>query len=96
MIFDADIVLIPRAASVEVALAGTHPGSSPDAEAEKAAVLAIREGVLAVLGPRGLGARVRVTNLLVHPIDFVARKFRDYTIRYLERALAVVKQTTEG
>lgn len=96
MIFDAEIVLIPRAASVKVELAGTHSGSSPDAEAEGAAVLAIRDGVLAVLGPRGLGARVRVTDLLIHPIDFVATKFRDYTIRYLESALTVAAHTAEG
>jgi hypothetical protein len=87
VVFDAEILLVSDDPTVDVELVSAEPNSYADPELEKVALRCIREGILAVLGARGLGAIAHISSLWINPIDFVDRKFKEYTIRYLEKAL---------
>ena len=94
VIFDAHLRLIPGRPGTEIILAPV--ASTPDASAqlqadEKQALSYICGGAEAVLGPLGLGAYITVSNLQIHPIDFVANRFQIYTERELRKALASYK-----
>jgi hypothetical protein len=90
VIFDAEILLVSGDPTIDVELVSAEPNSYADPELEKVVLQSIQEGVLAVLEPRGLGAIVHISALWVHPIDFVAQKYKTYTSRYLEKALGGV------
>ncbi len=47
----------------------------------------ISEGIRSVLAPRGYGAAVQVSHLMIVPTDFQEKMFEVYTIQYLEKAL---------
>ena len=94
VIFDAHLRLSSSNSGIEIILAPDV--SQPDAPAqlqddEKQALHYIRSGAEAVLGPLGLGAHITVSNLQIHPVDFVASRFQVYTERELGKVLASYK-----
>ena len=70
VVFDAEIELRQDSTNVDIVNVEWKP---KDAEPRllETAVARIREGVAAVLQPKGLGANVRLSNLFIHPVDFV-------------------------
>ena len=88
-IFDALVTLRPSGATdVDVVVTGVEP---PDSAADliESAAESIRSGALEVLQlqPRGIAASIRVTRLVVNPIDFKGTRFRLYTAREIRRLL---------
>jgi len=90
VVFDADVLLLPHDATIAVTLTGVHPAYDRDPEGEQLALDCIRDGIMAVLATRNVGALVEVSNLVIHPVDFRPSYFRRYTVRHLEAALADV------
>ena len=84
-IFDA-LVTLRATGATDVTVAGAEP---PDSAMESIASAAawIRSGALEVLQPAGLAASIRVTRLVVHPVDFKETRFRLYTAREIRRLL---------
>jgi hypothetical protein len=84
-IYDADIDLVPGEVRVEVA--GVDPADA-DMDAVASAREAIRAGAAKALGPRGLGALIRVRRVVIHPVDFKPRRFERHTADAVQRLLA--------
>lgn len=83
-IFDAEVEFV--LSGIEIQLLSVHPhDASPDEVAM--ATEAIRQGAEQVLSPLGRGAIIRVTRIVIHPIDFKPRKFMQYTAEQLKRLL---------
>lgn len=84
-IFDALVTLRPSG-PIDVVVTGVEPPES-DVELIASAAESIRSGALEVLQPKGIAASIRVTRLLVHPVDFKETRFRLYTAREIRRLL---------
>jgi hypothetical protein len=84
VIFDASMDLIQGQDEVEILSVSVRAGD--DSLAERAAN-SIKRGILAVLRPLGLGATVRISSLVLHPVDFSEKKFERFTAEYLTRAI---------
>src|SRR5687768_15504966 len=86
VIYEADLELLrePRTV-VEVLM--VEPSDS-DPELIEMARLAILQGAEHVLVPRGHGATIRVSRLVINPIDFKPYRFMAFTAEELERLLA--------
>lgn len=87
VIFDAEVEIIPDTTTVDIQFLGSYPNGDDEAEV-MLALENIREGVVAVLEPQGLGAFVVVSRLLINIIDFQPRQYQRYTMEYLTEALA--------
>ena len=83
-IYEAEVDLIPGGSGVEVQ--GIRPDDGAPGAAELAAS-AIRRGAERALRPHGLGAVIRVTRVVLHPVDFKPSKFEQYTAQELGRLL---------
>lgn len=89
-VYDAEVELITGESSIEVEHIQVVSSMPMEADPEdlEAACRAILQGVTEVLAPRGLGAHLKVTRLLLHPVDFRAEQFRIQTVRALSQLLA--------
>lgn len=90
--FDADVELLPNSTTVTVELISLY--SDPWHEVcdisrmhAQDAVDSIQEGIEEALRPRGIGAFVLVSNLVMHATHFRPRKHKPYAREYLEAAL---------
>jgi hypothetical protein len=83
-IYEAEIEIVPGGVQVEIL--GVYPEDAFP-EGVDAARDAIRRGAERVLQPRGLGAIIRVQRVVIHPVDFKAKKFEQYTVEELTRLL---------
>jgi hypothetical protein len=88
-IYEAEVELVPGEVRVEVA--GVYPCDA-DPEAIASAADAIRLGAQRVLQPRGLGAIIRVSHLVVHPIDFKPGRFERHTAEELGRLVEAASE----
>lgn len=83
-IYDAEVELVPGSASVQV-LGAEPPYALPGHYQQ--ATEAIRKGAEQVLGPSGMGAVIRITRLVLHPVDFKPREFERCTAEELRRLM---------
>lgn len=81
-IYDADIELVSGQPGVQVL--GSEPRDALPGLYQEAAE-SIRRGAEHVLRPLGLGAVIRISRLVLHPVDFKPRKFEQYTAEALRR-----------
>jgi len=88
-VYDAEIELTESGFDVEILEVEVLCPSpmDPDPDDLAAARSAILLGAQDVLAPRGLGAKIRVTRLLLHPVDFRADKFRHHTAEELAKLI---------
>ena len=84
--YRADIE-ITESNDIVVVIESTCPYGDPSVDDIAAAKDAIHEGCLDVLGPREVGAQVRVHDLTIHPVDFKPHEFARWTARNLYRHL---------
>jgi hypothetical protein len=85
-IFDAEVEPTNDAV-IEVSIESVNPSDS-DPDLIEAARKAIQEGAVQVLEPRGQGAFIKVTRLVIHIIDFKESAFTRYTVRELEKLIS--------
>jgi hypothetical protein len=83
-IYEADMELIPE--NVEVSVLGATPAHVEFGDYE-AAIEAIRKGAERVLQPLQLGAMIRIRRIVLHPVDFKARKFELCTAEEVRRLM---------
>jgi hypothetical protein len=81
-IYDAEVEFVPGGSDVRVV--GVQQKDALPGAVE-AATGAIRLGAEQVLRPLGLGAIIHVGRIVLHPVDFTARKFEQYTAEELRR-----------
>lgn len=98
VIFDAQIELIPAASRVEIELLSIQ--SNDDFlltdDGVVSAVEYIRQGIEEVLQPRGLGAYVLVSDLVIALSDFHPRRHKRYTSQNLEAVLGDWQKVDAG
>jgi hypothetical protein len=84
-IYEAELTLLDG--SVQVEIVAVDP---PDADsiAVEAARDAIQRGAAAALQPYNKGAIIRVEHIVIHPVDFWARRFEQYTVEAVRQLLA--------
>ena len=87
VIYNAMVELNDQAGSIEFTEVGIDPADHPDAETINITLEHIKTGMNSVLEPRGLGARVRIHGLLIHPIDWRPERYEQHTRETLERTL---------
>ena len=92
-VYEAEVELVPGEVRVEVA--GIYPRNA-DPESVALAAEAIRSGAERVLRPRGLGAIIRVSRLVVHPIDFKPGRFERHTAEELGRLVEAAGAADPG
>lgn len=92
-IYEAEVELTHGDVRVEVT--GVSPRDA-EPEAVARAAQAIRAGAETVLRPRGLGAIIRVSRLVVHPIDFKPREFERHTAEELGSLVEVARDNEPG
>jgi hypothetical protein len=86
--YDAEIELIVGGTVVELELLSLLPGYlDPSVDEIRSALENIRTGIESVILPQGLGAYAVVSNLCIHPVDFIPRMFARYTQEKLREAL---------
>ncbi len=83
VIYDAEIQLTSEGVQVEIL---NPPEDAYPGEVD-AAREAIQRGPEKVLQPRGQGAIIRVSGVVIHPVDFKSWAFERYTAEALERLL---------
>lgn len=84
VMYQADLALCDGGVSVDVrATAGD--GVNPETVAQ--AVQAIQQGAETVLAVRGLGAHIRIENLVIHPTDFKPDRYRQFTAEAVAQLL---------
>jgi hypothetical protein len=87
VIYNASVELNDRSGQIEIIEVGFFDAEIPDADMVQKTLEAIKTGMQNVLEPRGLGARVRINGLMVHPIDWQPKYFEQYTRETLEQTL---------
>jgi hypothetical protein len=84
--YNASVELIPNSSDVDIAVESYLPESA-DPKLVDLAAASIRAGILKVLAPERLGARVCLDRLVIHPVDFRPRMFELHTAEHFSRAL---------
>ena len=84
-VFEA-VVQLDRSANIHVTVASVEPPGTTAALVE-AARNAIQAGAADALSPRGYGASIDVTRLVIHEIDFKAFRFKACTTQELRRQM---------
>lgn len=72
---------------VDVSVVSVIPEDASEELADQA-VIAVKAGFEQVLIPRGLGAEVKLHELLIHDVDFNAGKFQEVTARVIQQHLS--------
>ena len=86
--YEATIELRTDNPRIEVHILATDPPEEHDDEAVvQLAENAIRRGAEHALSPRGLGAKIRVSNIVIHPVDYKPRMYEFFTAFALEELL---------
>ena len=87
--YDAELELSAGSTSVEVELLSFYGGfPEPSADDTRSALDYIRRAMEAVVLSLGLGGYAGVSNLCIHPVDFVPRMFEQYTKQELQSVIA--------
>jgi hypothetical protein len=90
-IYDAEVEI----GGTGVRVIGTEPsGTVPGSYQE--ATEAIRRGAEQVLGPLGVGAIIRISRIILHPVDFNPRKFEMYTAEQLKSLMDLTEAPDEN
>jgi hypothetical protein len=87
VIYNAKVELNDQPGSINFTEVGLDDRDIPDARTVNITLEHIKLGMNSVLEPRGLGAQVRIDNLLIHPIDWRPERFEQHTRETLEKTL---------
>jgi hypothetical protein len=80
-IYDADLEFTVNRGDIQVIL---PPGQEAAVDVQEAAE-AIKKGAETALTPRGVGAIIKLSRVVIHMVDFKPRKFEQYTTEELDR-----------
>lgn len=86
--YEAAVEVTPGDMRVDVEVLSTYPQDA-DAELVQRAKDSIRRGAETVLHPRGEGASIRLSRLVIHPVDFKPSRFEQFTAEEFRRILDV-------
>ena len=87
VIFNATLEITDEPGVVDLLGVELDPRGEQDLDMQAQAVTRICAGIQTVLEPHGCGAQVRITGLLMHPVDFHPKYFETYTKQVLEAEL---------
>jgi hypothetical protein len=87
VIYNASVELTQYPGEIQIIKVGFFDEEIPDDNTVNTTLESIKTGMKSVLELRGLGARVNIHGLVIHPIDWRPAYFERYTQRALEQAL---------
>ena len=84
--YTADVELFDDATTIDLAVLSTKPVEA-DPEFVECAVQDTREGFAGVLQQLNLGARIQLTDLLLHDVDYKPSRQREFSAKHLATAI---------